>query len=84
MDIERAAEYFTGLQDRIVGRLETIDGTTFGRDAWQRPEGGGGISRILERGRVFERAGVNYSRVAGERLPPSASASRPQLAGCAF
>ena len=59
MDIERAAEYFTALQDRIVGRLEAIDGTMFGRDSWQRPEGGGGISRIIERGRAFERAGVN-------------------------
>jgi len=60
MDIESAAAYFTGLQDRIVGRLEAIDGTMFGRDSWQRAEGGGGISRIIERGRVFERGGVNY------------------------
>jgi coproporphyrinogen III oxidase len=84
MDIDRAGEYFAALQDRIVDRLEAIDGTAFRRDTWQRPEGGGGVSRIIERGSVFERGGVNFSRVFGERLPLSASAARPQLTGCAF
>ena len=84
MDIEPVAAYLTGLQQRIVARLEAIDGAPFRRDAWQRPEGGGGVTRIIEGGRVFERGGVNYSRVFGAQLPPSASAARPQLAGSAF
>ncbi|MDX1610425.1 MAG: oxygen-dependent coproporphyrinogen oxidase [Halofilum sp. (in: g-proteobacteria)] len=68
------------LQDRICGALEDIDGGTFHEDAWQRPEGGGGRTRVLSDGGVFERAGVNLSHVHGERLPPSASATRPELA----
>ena len=77
-------EYLGGLQDRIVAGLELIDGRGFTRDAWQRPEGGGGLSCVLEEGKVFERAGVNLSRVQGAALPPSASAARPQLAGRAY
>ena len=84
MDLAAASDYFTGLQDRIVDRLEAIDGNAFLRDAWQRQEGGGGVSRIIEKGRVFERGGVNFSRIAGARLPAAASAARPQLAGSAF
>ena len=84
MDISPARDYFTGLQARIVARLEEIDGNPFRRDVWQRPEGGGGESRLLEQGRVFERGGVNFSHVKGDRLPPSATAGRPQLAGRAF
>jgi coproporphyrinogen III oxidase len=74
-------EYLAGLQQGIVSALERVDGTTFRRDAWKRPEGGGGVSCVLEEGKVFERAGVNLSRVQGASLPPSASAHRPQLAG---
>src|SRR5439155_10289795 len=59
MNIALAAEYFTDLQARLVARLEAIDGGVFLRDAWQRPEGGGGISQVIEQGRVFERGGVN-------------------------
>jgi len=83
-DLPRAHRYFTGLQSSIVGRLEALDGAAFGRDEWQRIEGGSGTSCILEEGRVFERGGVNFSHVKGERLPPSASAARPQLAGRSF
>ena len=83
-DLPRAHRYFTELQSSIVARLEAIDGATFRRDDWQRAEGGSGTSCILEEGKVLERAGVNFSHVKGERLPPSASASRPQLAGRAF
>jgi coproporphyrinogen III oxidase len=83
-DLPRAQQYFTDLQSRIVGRLEAIDGTAFRRDEWQRTEGGSGTSCILEEGKVFERGGVNFSHVKGERLPPSASAARPQLAGRSF
>jgi len=74
-------QYFAGLQRRIVAALEEIDGAAFRSDAWQRPQGGGGLSQVLEEGTVFERAGVNLSRVRGDRLPPSASASRPELEG---
>src|SRR5438445_2700952 len=77
-------EFLTGLQARIVAALEAADGGSFRTDAWQRAEGGGGVTRILEEGGVFERAGVNVSRVQGTSLPPSATASRPQLAGRAY
>jgi coproporphyrinogen III oxidase len=69
------------LQARIVQRLEAIDGTPFLRDEWQRPEGGGGISRLVEEGNVIERGGVNFSHVQGAKLPPSASAHRPDIGG---
>ncbi len=73
--------YFLSLQERIVSRLEQIDGKPFRRDAWTRPEGGGGISRLIEEGNVLERGGVNFSHVTGSKLPPSATAHRPELAG---
>ncbi len=72
------------LQARIVHDLEQVDGKPFLRDAWERPEGGGGISRLIEEGNVFERGGVNFSHVMGAALPPSASAVRPELAGRAW
>jgi len=84
MDLTRARAYFTELQSRIVARLEALDGCAFRRDGWQRPEGGGGLACIVEEGRVFERGGVNFSHVRGDCLPPSATATRPQLAGRAF
>jgi coproporphyrinogen III oxidase len=83
MDIAGARDYFADLQTRIVARLEALDGGRFIHDAWAR-DGGGGVSRIIEQGALFERGGVNCSHVRGEHLPPSASASRPQLAGRAF
>ena len=76
--------YLLDLQNRLVAELERIEGRSFRSDQWQRSEGGGGESRIIEDGDVFERGGVNFSRVHGERLPPSASAARPELAGRAF
>src|SRR3954466_8891933 len=72
------------MQARIVRALEAADGERFGADSWQRPEGGGGTTRVLEDGKLFERAGVNVSRVQGATLPASASAARPQLAGRAY
>ncbi|WP_310450920.1 oxygen-dependent coproporphyrinogen oxidase [Sulfuritalea sp.] len=81
MDIAPIRDYFTGLQDRIVGELETIEGQSFLHDAWDRPQGGGGISRLIEDGKVFERGGVNFSHVMGEQMPASATAHRPELAG---
>ncbi|AOB31904.1 coproporphyrinogen III oxidase [Bordetella sp. H567] len=79
--IESARDYFANLQARIVAALEQADGTTFHTDAWERPEGGGGVSRMLEGGQLFERAAVLFSHVMGRNLPPSASARRPDLAG---
>ena len=69
------------LQERIVAALEQVDGKQFIREEWQRPEGGGGISRLVEEGNVLERGGVNFSHVMGANLPPSAAAGRPELAG---
>ena len=76
--------YFAELQERIVAALETIDGGSFLRDEWKRPEGGGGISRLLENGAVLERAGVLFSHVTGTALPLSATAHRPELGGRAW
>jgi coproporphyrinogen III oxidase len=73
--------YLLSLQERIVTALAAIDGQPFSTDAWQRPEGGGGISRIIEEGNVFERGGVGFSHVTGKNLPPSAAADRPEIAG---
>jgi coproporphyrinogen III oxidase len=81
MDAAAVHRYFAELQQRIVDGLESLDGKSFREDGWTRPEGGGGSTRIIEEGNVFERGGVNLSRVQGKALPPSASASRPQLAG---
>lgn len=78
-------QYLNQLQDNICGILADLDGEAeFREDAWDRAEGGGGRTRVLEAGRVFEKAGVNFSHVRGEALPPSASARRPELAGRAF
>jgi coproporphyrinogen III oxidase len=84
MDTEPIKAYLTDLQARIVAGLEQLDGQPFRGDAWSRPEGGGGVSRLIEEGRLFERAGVLFSHVSGASLPPSASASRPELAGRGF
>ena len=80
-DFAAARRWFAHLQASIVDRLEAVDGHGFVDDRWDRPEGGGGVSRVIEDGGVFERGGVNFSDVRGDRLPPSATASRPQLAG---
>ena len=84
MDAQAVHAYLAGLQQRIVLALQDVDGKAFREDSWTRPEGGGGITRVIEEGNVFERGGVNLSRVQGGALPPSASASRPQLAGQAY
>jgi coproporphyrinogen III oxidase len=82
MSVER---YLRDLQDRLCAAIEAAEGgARFVEDAWQRAEGGGGRSRVLKEGAVFEQAGVNFSRVEGARLPPSASAHRPELAGRAW
>ena len=76
--------YLRTLQDRICTTLSGIDGCAFREDSWQRPGGGGGRSRVLEGGGVFEKAGINFSKVYGAGLPPSATAHRPELAGRDF
>ena len=77
-------DFLAATQARIVAALEAADGARFVADSWQRAEGGGGTTCVLEEGRIFERAGVNVSRVHGRALPPSATAARPQLAGQAY
>ncbi|MGB9149515.1 MAG: oxygen-dependent coproporphyrinogen oxidase [Burkholderiales bacterium] len=81
MHSDRVKTYLTGLQKTIVAALEGVDGKKFVRDDWVRAEGGGGNSAILEDGNVFERAGVAFSHVFGDKMPPSATAHRPELAG---
>jgi len=83
MDTSGARDYFVDLQARIVASLQAVDDAGFGRDAWERP-GGGGVTCVIEEGQVFERGGVNFSHVRGGQLPASATAARPQLAGRAF
>ncbi len=84
-DIERVNRYLTGLQNRICSELEQLDGKQqFARDPWERPGGGGGESRVLTGGKVFEQAGVGYSHVFGDQMPPSATKHRPDLAGARF
>ncbi len=74
-------DYLQGLQARIVEAIELVDGKTFLQDSWQRPEGGGGNSCMLENGNVFERAGIGFSHVLGNKLPPAASVAHPEAAG---
>ncbi len=81
IDTAAIKAFFTDLQARIVSELEAFDGQSFRTDAWNRPAGGGGISRLIEEGSFFERGGVNFSHVMGDKLPPSATAHRPELAG---
>lgn len=84
MDFNAVKEYFLRLQEHIVEGLQHADGKNFLHDSWQRPEGGGGVSCVMEEGNVLERGGVNLSHVMGDKLPPSASAGRPELAGRSF
>ncbi|MEO7205822.1 MAG: oxygen-dependent coproporphyrinogen oxidase [Steroidobacteraceae bacterium] len=83
-DASVVLSYLHGLQDRITAAVEKLDSAKFRRDAWVRSEGGGGESRILSDGAVFERAGVSVSHVFGEKMPPSASNQRPEIAGAPF
>ncbi len=81
-DIQVVHDYLQGLQDRICAAIEAADGAArFSEDRWQRAEGGGGRSRVLKQGAVFEQAGIGFSDVRGATLPPSATAHRPELAG---
>ncbi|MDZ4098265.1 MAG: oxygen-dependent coproporphyrinogen oxidase [Methylophilaceae bacterium] len=81
MNPQLVYEYLQGLQNRIVEALQMVDGKHFLHDSWQRPEGGGGTSCMLEEGNVFERAGVGFSHVKGNKLPPAATMAHPEAAG---
>ena len=84
-DIDQVKNYLQALQARIVAELEELDGKqAFRRDAWDRPGGGGGLSCVLSGGKVFEQAGVGFSHVFGDEMPPSATKARPELAGRSF
>lgn len=84
-DINAVREYLLTLQDNICNTLEGLDGSAqFELDAWQREQGGGGRTRVLTDGAVFEQGGVNFSEVSGDNMPPSATATRPELAGRSF
>ena len=89
--IDSVRKYLLAFQERACRTFEAEDGkAAFTEDAWQRPSGvgasvhGGGRTRVLADGAVFEQAGVAYSQVHGDALPPAASANRPELAGCKF
>lgn len=83
-DLNAVRAYLLALQDSICAALEREDGGKFQEDNWTRPEGGGGRSRVLGDGAVFEKAGVGFSHVTGATLPASATAARPELAGKTF
>ncbi len=83
--IQVIKQYLIDLQSQICNSLAQEDGTaTFLTDTWQRSQGGGGITRLIENGSLIERGGVNFSHVFGENMPASAAAGRPELAGCHF
>ena len=85
IDIEAVKAYLLQLQDTICDALAQEDGgESFLEKSWTRPEGGGGRSRVIEEGVTFEKAGVNFSHVSGGKLPASATAQRPELAGRSF
>ena len=86
-NITAVRDYLLGLQDRICQQLEEVDGKEkFVEDAWERTDGlaGGGRTRVLNNGAVFEQGGVNFSHVRGTSMPASATANRPELAGRSF
>jgi coproporphyrinogen III oxidase len=83
--VAEVKQYLLDLQDRLCQAFEASDGEgRFHEDAWNRPEGGGGRTRVIENGAVFEKGGVNFSHVHGDELPAAASARRPELAGRSF
>lgn len=84
IDLKIAKTFFENLQNKILHVLEAEDGQVFRRDAWQRAEGGGGLTAVIEEGGIFERGGVNFSHVYGASLPGAATAARPQVAGMPY
>ncbi|MEH6470420.1 MAG: oxygen-dependent coproporphyrinogen oxidase [Halopseudomonas sp.] len=85
VDIQPVVEFMQQLQDQICSELEVADGrATFLQDSWDKPSGGGGRSRVMTDGAVFEKGGVNFSHVQGGNMPASATAHRPELAGRSY
>lgn len=85
VDKHQVKAFLMALQDSICTELAAADGTAqFVEESWDRAEGGGGRSRVLTHGAVFEQAGVNFSHVFGDKMPGSATANRPELAGRKF
>lgn len=84
VDVQAVKQYLLGLQDAICEELSALDGSSFNTDEWERPEGGGGRSRVLSEGDLIEKGGVNFSHVQGASMPGSATAHRPELAGRSF
>lgn len=82
--IEQVKNYLLNLQNSVCNAIESIDDKRFLEDIWSRAAGGGGITRVLAEGKLFAKAGVNFSHVEGGELPASASAHRPELAGCHY
>lgn len=83
--ISAVKAYLLSLQSNICKNLEQLDGKAqFIEERWTREQGGGGITRVLEKGQIFAKAGVNFSHVMGEQLPPSATSNRPELSGSHF
>jgi coproporphyrinogen III oxidase len=84
-NVDQVKNYLQALQNRLTAELEQLDGAAvFARDSWARTAGGGGESRVLAGGRIFEQAGVGFSHVFGDQMPPSATKHRPELAGKQF
>lgn len=83
-DINAVKSYLLSLQDSICSALEQVDGSEFFQDEWDRDAGGGGRTRVLADGNIIEKGGVNFSHVFGDKLPASATAHRPELAGRTF
>ena len=85
VDKHQVKAFLMALQDSICAELEAADGAaSFAEESWDRAEGGGGRSRVLTHGAVFEQAGVNFSHVFGDKMPASATTHRPELAGRKF
>ena len=88
IDLSVVRTFLLGLQERITNAISEVDGLRFVSDQWHKEAGetlqGSGITKILEQGNVFERAGCGFSHVRGPRLPPSATQHRPELTGAPF
>src|ERR1044072_6938793 len=84
-EFDTVRDWLLGLQDRLCNAIEAADGgARFVEDRWTRPEGGGGRTRVLRDGAVFEQAGIGFSDVSGTKLPPSASAAWAELGGASW
>ncbi|WP_426415542.1 oxygen-dependent coproporphyrinogen oxidase [Aestuariirhabdus sp. LZHN29] len=82
---KQVQQFLMALQDRICDQLQALEpDARFVEDSWLREGGGGGRSRVIAGGSLFEKGGVNFSHVFGDKLPPSATAQRPELAGSSF